>query len=273
MKRLGAADVKRAVGAAGRAISAVLDTRHQLIVPDMLNSAGSVSAEWYIETLWHYLAKRDLLHGVNSFDVEFQQPARLQDKQLHFALPHPEAGDLVMDFHVLRARVGAKRPERVPVARIAIHRGTHRRRRGVAPEPPSHPYGIEIRRRNLNAKRQVSWYTLVSVMMDVARRGAQFADTRIDQVDPHLLYVVPRFSFTPLGVAAAQDNLFIYPDFAMEKPWATGKTSALARVAYWAVANETPWPIAESVVTVVRTSIVDGVRRAVDEDGVPKNAR
>jgi hypothetical protein len=36
------------------------------------------------------------------------------------------------------------------------------------------------------------------------------------------------------------------------------------------VANEAPWPIAESVVTVVRTSLVDGVRRPVDENGVAK---
>ncbi len=273
MKRLRAEDVKRAVGAAGRAISAVLDTRHKPILPDMLNSAGSVSAEWYIETLWHYLAKRDLLHGVSSFDVEFQQPARLADKQLHFALPHPEADDLVMDFHVLRTREGEKKPEPVPVARIAIHRGTHRRRHGVAPDPPWHPYGIEIRRRNLNAAGEVSWYTLVSVTMDVARRGAQFADPRIDTIDLDLLYIVPRFSFTPLGVAAAQRNLFIYPEFALDRPWAKGKTSTSARVTYWAVANEAPWPIAESVVTIVRTSLVDGVRRPVDETGQAKNGR
>jgi len=240
-------------------------------VPDMLNSAGSVSAEWYIETLWHYLAKRNLLQGVSSFDVEFKQPARLADKQLHFALPHPGASGLVMDFHVMRAPDGVKKRATVPVAGIAIHLGTHRRRRGVAPEPPSHPYGIEIRRRNLNAARQVSWYTLVSVVMDVARRGAQFADSRLDQVDRHLLYVVPRFSFMPLGVAAAQDNLFIYPEFTLVQPWVKGKTSAMARVVYWAVANEAPWPIAESVVTVVRTSLIDGVRRPVDENGVAKS--
>ena len=273
MKRLRAADVKRAVGAAGRAISAVLDTRHKPIVPDMLNSAGSVSAEWYIETLWHYLAKRELLQGVSSFDVEFKQPARLTDMRLHFALPHPEADDLVMDFHVLRTPEGEKKPAPVPVARIAIHRGTHRRRHGIAPDPPWHPYGIEIRRRNLNAARQVSWYTLVSVTMDVARRGAQFADPRVDTLDPHLLYIVPRFSFTPLGVAAAQDNLFIYPEFTLEQPWAKGKTSAAARLVYWAVANAAPWPIAESVVTVVRTSLVDGMRRPVDEQGVAKASR
>jgi hypothetical protein len=121
MKRLRAADVKRAVNAAGRALTAVLDTRHKPIGPDMLNSAGSVSAEWYIETLWHYLAKRELLQGVSSFDVEFKQPARLADRQLHFALPHPEADDLVMDFHVMRAPDGAVKAESVPVARIAIH--------------------------------------------------------------------------------------------------------------------------------------------------------
>ena len=72
MKPLRAADVRRAVDAAGRAITAALDMRHKPIVSDMLNSAGSVSAEWYIETLWHYLAKRQLLQGVSSFDVEFR---------------------------------------------------------------------------------------------------------------------------------------------------------------------------------------------------------
>ncbi len=273
MKRLGAEDVKRAVNAAGRALSAVLDTRHKPITPDMLNSAGSVSAEWYIETLWHYLAKRNLLAGVRSFDVEFAQPARPSDQQLHFALPHPDANDLVMDFHVMRASEGRTKFRAVPVAHITIHRGTHRRRHGVAPDPPCHPYGIEIRRRNLNMLREVSWYTLVSVVMDVARRGAQFADPRVDTTDRHLLYIVPRFSFTPVGVAAAQDNLFVYPEFVLEQPWAAGKTSASARVTYWAVANEAPWPIAESVVTVVRTSLIDGVRRPVDETGAVKRGR
>lgn len=273
MKPLRAADVRRAVGAASRAITAALDMRHKPIVPDMLNSAGSVSAEWYIETLWHYLAKRGLLSGVNSFDVEFKQPARLADRQLHFALPHPEADDLVMDFHVMRSAAGVKKPEKVPVARIAIHRGTRRRRKGVAPDPPMHPYGIEVRTRHLNASKHVSWYTLVAVIMDVARRGAQFTDERIDREDDHLLYVVPRFSFTPLADAAHRDNLFIYPEFAMEQGWARGKTSAAARVTFWAVANAAPWPIAESVVTVVRTSLVDGVRRPVDENGVAKSSR
>ncbi len=267
MKPLRAADVRRAVGAASRALTAALDTRHKPILPAMLNSARSVSAEWYIETLWHYLAKRDLLQGVGSFDVEFSQPARLSDKQIHFALPHPEADDLVMDFHVMRTTEGAKTPTKVPVARIAIHRGTRRRRHGVAPDPPIHPYGIEVRRRHLNAAGEVSWYTLVAVIMDVARRGAQFADERIDRDDDHLLYVVPRFTFTPLVDAAARDNLFIYPHFSMTKRWAKGKTSATARVTFWAVANAMPWPIAESVVTVVRTSVVDGARRPVDENG------
>jgi hypothetical protein len=262
MKPLRAADVRRAVGAA---LSAALDTRHKPIVSDMLNSAGSVSAEWYIETLWHYLAKKSLLQGVSSFDVEFRQPARLADKQLHFVLPHPEADDLVMDFHVMRTPPGQKKSEKVPVARIAIHRGTRRRRHGVAPDPPVHPYGIEVRTRHLNALKHVSWYTLVGVIMDVARRGLQFEDERADQFDDHLLYIVPRFSFTPLADAAIRPNLFVYPEFAVETPWARGKTSAAARVTYWAVANDVPWPIAESVVTVVRTTMVDGVRRPVDE--------
>ncbi|MEZ5415718.1 MAG: hypothetical protein R2708_00035 [Vicinamibacterales bacterium] len=262
LKPLRAAEVGRAVGAA---ITAALDTRHKPIVSEMLNSAGSVSAEWYIETLWHYLAKRSLLQGVSSFDVEFQQPARLSDRQVHFTLPHPEADDLVMDFHVLRTAAGAKKAEKVPVARIAIHRGTRRRRLGVAPDPPAHPYGIEVRARHLNARKHVSWYTLVGVIMDVARRGLQFADPRADQVDEHLLYIVPRFSFTPLADAALRPNLFVYPEFAVEAPWARGRTSARARVTFWAVANDVPWPIAESVVTVVRTTVVNGVRRPVDE--------
>ncbi len=271
------ADVRKVVGAAGKAVDAAgkalgaaLDTRSRLITPEMLNSAGSVSAEWYIETLWHYLHKRSMLQGVRSFDVEFKQPARLADKQLHFSLPHPDQDDLVMDFHVVRAAAATpKTRTRVPVAHVAIHRGSHRRRHGVAPEPPTHPYGIEIRERHLNAARQVSWYTLVAVIMDVARRGMQFVDPREERVDPHLLYVVPRFSFTPLAAAAAQDNLFVYPQFAVEQPWARGKTSATARVTYWAVANDAPWPLVESVVTVVRTSLVNGVRRPVDDTGKP----
>lgn len=269
MKTPPPAAVRRAVGAAGRALSAVLATRHTRIEPEMLNSAGSVAAEWYTETLWHYLWKRSLLKGVSSFDVEFKQPARITDKQLHFALPHPEASDLVMDFHVLRAVDGQKRSQRVPVAHIVIHRGERRRRHGVAPDPPYHPYGIEIRRRHLNSTGHVSWYTLVAVIMDVARRGVQFLDPRIDRIDPNLLYIVPRFSFVPLADAVAENNLFIYPEFAMAQPWAPGKTSAAARVTYWAVANDLPRPIAESVVTVVRTSVVDGARRPVDENGEP----
>ncbi len=269
MKPLRAADVKRAVDAAGRAITAVLETRRKAIEPDMLNSAGSVSAEWYIETLWQYLAKGEMLKGVSSFDVEFSQPAKLTDKQLHFAVPHPDADDLVMNFNVIRPHDVEPRARTVPVASIRIHRGQHRRRHGVAPDPPMHPYGIEVRRRHLNPRSQVSWYTMVSVTMDVARRGAQFADPRMDREDPSLLYVVPRFSFTPLADAAAQENLFVYPEFSMEQPWATGHTSARARVLFWAVANEAPWPIAESLVTVVRTSVIDAVRRPVDENGKP----
>ena len=34
---------------------------------EMLNSAGSVSAEWYLETAWHYLWKQGLLEGISSF--------------------------------------------------------------------------------------------------------------------------------------------------------------------------------------------------------------
>lgn len=267
MKRLRAADVKRVVGAAGRALTAVLDTRTKIIEPGMLNSAGSVSAEWYVETLWHYLAKRALLKGVSSLDVQFKQPARLADKHLHFALPHPEAEDLVMEFHVLRREPGQERAEKVTVAEITVHRTSRRRRHGVAPDPPHHPYGIEVRRRHLNSERRVSWHTLVSVIMDVARRGAQFTDPRIDRLDRSLLYIVPRFTFTPLGDAVAQDNLFIYPEFSLPQPWSQGKTSVSARVVFWAVAHEMPWPIAESVVTVVRTTLINGARRPVDEEG------
>jgi hypothetical protein len=103
--------------------------------------------------------------------------------------------------------------------------------------------------------------------MDVARRGAQFMDPRVDRLDTTLLYIVPRFSFTPLGYAVAQENLFIYPEFSLEKAWAPGKTSATARVTYSAVAHEAPWPLAESSVTIVRTSLIDGVRRPVNEEG------
>ena len=133
MKPLRAGDVMRVVGAAGRAVSAALDTRRKPIVSHMLNSAGSVSAEWYIEALWHYLAKRSLLTGVSGFDVEFKQPATLADQHLLFSLPHPEADDLVMDFFVLRKAEDAARKERVPVAHIKIHRGSRRRLQGDVP--------------------------------------------------------------------------------------------------------------------------------------------
>jgi hypothetical protein len=111
---------------------------------------------------------------------------------------------------------------------------------------------------------------MVSVIMDVARRGAQFADeTQYERFDADLQYIVPRFTFTPLAEAAAQHNLFIYPEFALEQPWAKGKTSAAARVTFWAVANDEPWPVVSSVVTVVRTTLINGVRRPVDETGEP----
>lgn len=267
MKPLRAVDVIRVVGAAGRALGAALDTRHKRIVPDMLNSAGSVSAEWYVETLWHYLLKRSLLEGVSGLDVEFNQPATLADKQLLFSLPGPEDDPLVMDFHVVRTTAGAESRVKVPVAQIQIRRGRRRRRHGVAPDPPRHPYGIEVRRRHLNSAKQVSWFTMVSVIMDVARRGAQFADATDEPLGDGLLYVVPRFSFMPLAAAAAQDNLFVYPEFALEQPWSPGRTSAVARVTFWAVATREPWPIAESLVTVVRTALVDGRRRPIDETG------
>ena len=77
MKPLRTVDVRRVVGAASEALTAALETRSRRIDADMLNSAGSVSAEWYVETLWHYLHKRDLLQGVSSLDVVFKQPARL----------------------------------------------------------------------------------------------------------------------------------------------------------------------------------------------------
>jgi hypothetical protein len=251
-------------------LTAALEMRSRRIEAEMLNSAGSVSAEWYVETLWHYLFKRDLLQGVSSLDVSFKQPARLSDAQVYFALPHPEAADLVMSFHVRRPPANREgRPEKIPVAQITVHRQRNRRRHGNAPEPPYHPYGIEVRRRHLNSAKRVSWHTMVSVIMDVARRGAQFLDPRLDRLDRTLLYIVPRFTFTPLGDAAAQDNLFIYPEFVLEKPWAPGKTSATAHVTYWAVAHEAPWPLAESSVTVVRTSVIDGVRRPVNEEGRP----
>ena len=269
MKRLQARDVRRVVDAAGHALSAALGTRSKIIDASMLNSAGSVSAEWYVETLWHYLFKQRMLDGVSSLDVVFKQPARLSDRQLHFALPHPEAEHLVMDFHVRRRADGSSRTDRIPVAQITVQRQPRRRRPGVAPDPPVHPYGIEVRRRHLNSAKRVSWHTMVGVIMDVARRGAQFTDPRLDRLDRSLLYIVPRFTFTPLGDALAQDNLFIYPEFAAGQPWAPGKTSSTARVTFWAVAHEAPWPIAESVVTVVRTSLVDGARRPVDEDGRP----
>lgn len=271
MKPLRAADVIQAVSVAGRAVGAALDTRRARIESHMLNSAGSVAAEWYVEALWHYLAKRSLLQGLSAVDVAFEEPATIEDRQLVYSLPHPEADDLVMAFHVLRVPAsGDRRKVPVPVARIRVHRARRRRLASDVPDPPQHPYGIEIRARHLNHARQVSWHTIVAAMMDVARRGAQFADAAANERDdPTRLYVVPGFSFVPLADAAAQPNLFVYPDFSLERAWVPGRTSATARVTVWAVAHEDPWPLASSVVTVVRTSVVAGGRRPVDEHGVP----
>ena len=109
---------------------------------------------------------------------------------------------------------------------------------------------------------------MVSMTMDVARRGSQFADSAAyDRFDATRQYVVPRFSFAPLADAADQPNLFVYPEFSLTQPWAAGRTSAAARVTIWAVAHEDPWPLASSVVTVVRTTLDAGVRRPVDERG------
>ena len=110
MKPLRAVDVIHAVGVAGRAVSAALDSRRARILPHMLNSAGSVAAEWYVEALWHYLSKQSLLQGVSAIEVEFEQPATLADRQVFFSLPRPEADDLVMAFHVLRV-AGEWRPQ------------------------------------------------------------------------------------------------------------------------------------------------------------------
>ena len=269
MKPLRAVDVIHAVGVAGRAVSAALDARRARITSDMLNSAGSVAAEWYVEALWHYLSKRKLLQGVSSVDVEFDRPAVLGDKQIVFSLPHPEADDLVMAFSVLRTPSAGGRKVPVPVANIKIHRARRRSLVADAPDPPQHPYGIEIRARHLNEANQVSWHTMVALMMDVARRGAQFADASAqDILDATRQYVVPGFSFTPLADAAAQPNLFVYPEFSLQQPWTAGRTSAAARVTIWAVAYEDPWPLASSLVTVVRTSVVAGSRRPVDDRGV-----
>jgi hypothetical protein len=283
MKPLRAVNVLRAVGVAGRAVTAALDKRKVKITPDMLNSAGSVGAEWYVEALWHYLSKRKQLQGISAIDVEFTHPARPADRELLFSLPRPapgasaagraQADAFEMSFHVLRA--GAVRPHRipVPVATLRVHRARRRSLAAEAPDPPRHPFGIEIRERHLNHLRQVSWHTMVATTMDVARRGSQLADAAAaDRFDPTLQYVVPKFSFTPLADAAAQPNLFVYPDFALEQPWTSGKTSVSARVTIWAVAHEDPWPLVSSVVTVVRTTVVAGVRRPVDERGaaVPK---
>jgi len=212
------------------------------------------------------LHKDGLLQGVSRFEVEFKQPARPADRQLHFVLPRLERDDLVMDFHVMRRNAADKARTKVPVAHISIHRGSHRRRPGVAPDPPTHPYGIEVRERHLNGSREVSWYTLVAGIMDVARRGLQFTDPATERLDPHLLYIVPRFSFTPLAAASARSNLFVYPHVMVEQPWAPGRTSATARVTYWAVANDAPWPLVESVVTVVRTTMVGGVGKPISEE-------
>jgi hypothetical protein len=195
-------------------------------------------------------------------------PARLEDKQIHISLPHESKDGLAKQLHERRPTGAAKETALASVASVSVHRGA-RRRHGVAPAPPFHPYGLEVRERNLNSAHQVSWYTLVATTMDVARRGAQFTDSRVDRVDASLLYVVPRFSFVPLASAAAQHNLFVYPELTVGRPWMPGKSSTVVHVTMWAVANQEPWPVAESVVTVVRTSLVDGRRRPVDETDKP----
>lgn len=257
-----------------RAVSAALDKRKVKITPDMLNSAGSVGAEWYVEALWHYLSKRSQLQGISAVDVEFGNPARPADRELVFSLPKAQADDFVMGFHVLRA--GTVRPSRVavPVATARVHRARRRSLAAEAPDPPLHPFGIEIRERHLNHLRQVSWHTMVAMTMDVARRGSQLADgAAAEHFDPTRQYVVPRFSFTPLADAAAQPNLFVYPDFSLPQTWANGRTSVSARVTIWAVAHEDPWPLVSSVVTVVRTAVVAGTRRPVDEAGAAVQKR
>lgn len=236
----------------------------------MLNSAGSVGAEWYVEAAWHYLAKRALLQGVSGLDVDFKHPATVADRHVHFSLPRPSENDWVMTFSVTRSSEDTRGKTLVPVAEITIHRAKRRQLAAHVPDPPSHPYGIEVRERHLNRARQVSWFTLVTSIMDVARRGAQFADTAVyERVDPTLLYVVPRFSFVPLADAAAQPNLFVYPQFEVAQPWVPGRSSMTARVTMWAVAYEDPWPLASTLVTVVRTSQDQGLRRPIDEHGVP----
>ena len=156
----------------------------------------------------------------------------------------------------------------VPVATLRVHRARRRSLAADAPDPPLHPFGIEVRERHLNHLHQVSWHTMVAMTMDVARRGSQLADgAAAEHIDPTRQYVVPRFSFTPLADAAAQPNLFVYPDFSLPQAWASGRTSVSARVTIWAVAHEDPWPLVSSVVTVVRTAMVAGTRRPVDEAG------
>jgi hypothetical protein len=257
-----------------RAVSAALDKRKVKITPDMLNSAGSVGAEWYVEALWHYLSKRSQLQGISAVDVEFSNPALPSDRELLFSPPKAQADDFVMGFHVLRA--GTVRPARVavPVATVRVHRARRRSLAAEAPDPPLHPFGIEIRARHLNQLRQVSWHTMIAMTMDVARRGSQLADAAaVERVDPTRQYVVPRFSFTPLADAAAQPNLFVYPDFSLTQSWAGGRTSVVARVTIWAVAHEDPWPLASSLVTVVRTAVVGSTRRPVDEAGIAVQKR
>jgi hypothetical protein len=189
-------------------------------------------------------------------------------------VPHPGASDLTMDFHVHRKVAGNKTSTRIPVAQMTIRRGQWRRRHGSAPDAPLHPYGIEVRTRHLTTTGHVSWYTLVALMMDVARRGAQLADHQLDLDDREsLLYVVPRFSFIPLADATACNNLFVYPAFEVDRPWAGGKSSCAVRVTIWAVANDAPWPVVECVATVVRTLDIDGVRRPVDDLGRAKAER
>ena len=175
MKPLRAVDVIHAVGVAGRAVRHSTPARPH--PSHMLNSAGQCR-------------RRVVCRIPLALPVEALAAARCERHRCRVRA----AGNACRPAGVLLAAAARSRRSRdglpraapaagwpskapVPVARIRIHRARQRRLPADVPDPPHHPYGIEVRARHLNEAKQVSWHTIISMAMDVARRGAQFADT------------------------------------------------------------------------------------------------
>jgi len=78
--------------------------------------AGSVSAEWFVERLWHYLWKRQLLEGITSLDVDAPTYADIHaanawSSSLGTAVRrHPGAGALISGVRAEGLALGIRRP-------------------------------------------------------------------------------------------------------------------------------------------------------------------